>query len=447
MADTQKVGTFIYNLSSIWHKYGLDETRYTGCTLYIMCLKKMIEENTCRDPQYMGKIIELTKILYRPTSVDDIEILKSSVEIVEKVYDLQAGLLSEVFNPVRSQEEGWKKAFLEVVMMVSAIDVEEDGYIPYVESIAYLVGKNSRMGSDKVSSNAVADLLEIAADIKDGDKVLDGTIGYGYSVLKCLKSKKNICLLGVDINSDSIATAALSTILSDIKDYKFMQEDFTAMNSPVGIDKVVMDIPFGMKMGELMGYQSHRASKWMDTDICKETEALFIATAIDSLNDNGRIAVIVPKNFLFKQTKALSTFRKNLVKEGMVKAIVSLPPVYNSTMIKTALLVLQSGNRDVIFVDANDLIQRERRNDAVITNENKILLKSILDEKMEVENVSFLVDNEKLIEVGDWSINMYKQVDDIFEHRSIKEINDDLKKQYKRLAELNNQSLGIRLFN
>ena len=66
---------------------------------------------------------------------------------------------------------------------------------------------------------------------------------------------------------------------------------------------------------------------------------------------------------------------------------------------------------------------------------------------MEVENVSFLVDNEKLIEVGDWSINMYKQVDDIFEHRSIKEINDDLKKQYKRLAELNNQSLGIRLFN
>ena len=47
---------------------------------------------------------------------------------------------------------------------------EEDGYIPYVESIAYLVGKNSRMGSDKVSNNAVADLLEIAADIKDGDK-------------------------------------------------------------------------------------------------------------------------------------------------------------------------------------------------------------------------------------------------------------------------------------
>ena len=56
-------------------------------------------------------------------------------------------------------------------------------------------------------------------------------------MLKCFKVKKNICLLGVDINSDSIATAALSTILSDIKDYKFMQEDFTAMNSPVGIDK------------------------------------------------------------------------------------------------------------------------------------------------------------------------------------------------------------------
>ena len=40
MADTQKVGTFIYNLSSIWHKYGLDETRYTGVyTVYYVSKK------------------------------------------------------------------------------------------------------------------------------------------------------------------------------------------------------------------------------------------------------------------------------------------------------------------------------------------------------------------------------------------------------------------------
>lgn len=447
MADLQRVEKYLWDISNVWHKYGFNVSQYTGCSLYVMCLKKMIEENACEDPQYMGRIVELTKILYRPTNSDDIEVLRAGSEIVEKTYGIKEGLLAEVLAPFRSQEEIWKKAFIEAITITSDIVVDEDGYYPYVKALVYGSTAQGKVGSENVSSNAVADLLSLAANVKDGNRVLDGTVGYGYSAVKCMEGAKDISFTGVDISTYSIATAALYLVLSGVKDFELLNEDFTAMNAPVDMDRIVMDIPFGMKMGELMGYQLHRVNRWMDTDTCKESEALFIASALDSLSEDGRLVVIVPPNFLFKQTKALATFRRNLVKEGMLKAVVNLPSVYNSTSIKTVMLVFERGNEDVLFVEANDLISRERRNDAVISEENKALLQDILENKIAVDNISFLVPNSKVLEVGDWSIAKYQDNESAFESRSINEINAELEAHYKRLDELNTQSKSMKLFN
>lgn len=171
-----------------------------------------------------------------------------------------------------------------------------------------------------------------------------------------------------------------------------------------------------------------------------------MASALDAMEDNGRVVLIVPQGILFKQTKALSAFRKNLVKEGLLKAVVSLPPVYNSTMINTAMLILEHNNKDVLFVDGTSLVQRERRNDAYITDENKKKLSEILEGKKVVEGVSFIVSNAEVIETGDWSISKYIDVDEAIELRPISEINKELKQLYKRLDELNAESSNEKLF-
>ena len=175
----------------------------------------------------------------------------------------------------------------------------------------------------------------------------------------------------------------------------------------------------------------------MDSDSCKEMECLFMASALEALNEKGRFVTIVPQGILFKQTKALSSFRRNLIKKGMLKAVISLPSVYNSTSMNTTMLVFERNNKDVLFVDASSLISRERRNDAVITAENKEKLSNILEGKKEVEGISFLVPNEKVLEVGDWSIARYQNTVDGLELRSISEIKRELEQHYKRLDELN----------
>lgn len=448
MADYTKVEKYIWDIANIWHNAGMDGTQYVGSTLFIMCLKKMVEENACTNPDYMPSIVELTKVLYRPVSTEDIEVIRRASEILEETYHVKRGLLTDVLSSFRSEEEAWKKAFLGVVSATADIVADEDGYYPFATQLINIASKDARRNTaEKISSNAVADLLSIAANVQEGETVLDGTIGYGYSAINCIRGKKDVTIYGVDINTDSIQVATLYMILCGVH-FDVMQEDFTAMDSAYVADKVVMDIPFGMRaMNELAGYQLHRAKKWMESDSCKEMECLFMASALDAMEDKGRFVVIVPQGILFKQTKALSTFRKNLVKEGLLKAVVSLPPVYNSTMINTAMLVFEHNNEDVLFVDAATLVQRERRNDAYITEENKGRLRDILEEKKVVEGISFRIPNAKVLETGDWSISKYIDVDEIVELRPIAEINKELQQFYKRLDELNTESNSIKLFS
>ena len=448
MADSKNVEKYIWNIADSWRNAGMDWERYVGSTLYIMCLKKMVDENACKNPDYMSSIVKLTKVLYRPGATEDIEVFRRMSGVLEETYHVKSGLLNDILSSFRSEEDAWKKAFLRAVSVTADIVIDEDGYYPYAKQLINMASKNGgKTGGGYVSNNAVSDLLSIAANVQDGDTVLDGTIGYGYSAVNCVREKKNVTLYGIDINTDSVQVATLYMILSGVR-FNIMQEDFTEMGVVHSANKVVMDIPFGMRtMNELEGNQLYRVEKWMDTDSCKEMECLFMASALDAMTDKGRVVLIVPQGILFKQSKALSTFRRNLVKEGLLKAVVSLPPVYNSTMINTAMLIFEHNNENVLFVDGSSLIQRERRNDAYITEENKKKLGDIIEGKREVDGISFMVSNAEVIQNGDWSISKYIDINDEVEFRPISEINKELKQLYKRLDELNAEIYNEKLFS
>lgn len=131
--------------------------------------------------------VALTKVLYHPTSPSDIDIIRNASRVLEETYHAKEGLFTDVLSTYRSEEESWKKAFLDIVAATAEIEIDEDGYAPYVQQILYYASKDGRDKAEKISSNAVADLLSIGADIKDGDTVLDGAIGYGYSAMKCIQ--------------------------------------------------------------------------------------------------------------------------------------------------------------------------------------------------------------------------------------------------------------------
>lgn len=439
MRSDENITKAVSELLNRWINAGFIPSQNIGAMLYVMCLKKMIDENACMNPAYMGIILEITKIIYRPTSFEDIETLRKGAEVIEEAYSLERGLLNNVLNPSRYQEEHWKKTFLGVVALIS----EMESYGDIAEYLMYKI--SSEKGNEKVSSYTVARLLKIAANVKDGESVLDGTVGYGFSAIESIKGKDvNFC--GVDINVEAIQNTAMYLILSKNHKFTLMTEDFTSINTAGLHDKVIMDIPFGLKANELMGFQTVRVKNWMNDTACKEMECLFIAEGLDSLKDTGRMVAIVPQGFLFKQSKALTIFRENIVKRGMLKAVVTLPSVYNYTTINTTMLVLEKGNEDILFVDASKLIQRERRNEPVFTEENQGLLEDILENKKVIEDISFTVQKDDVLSIGDWSIARYKKTEHATTYRVVSEINRDLEECYSKLAGLHDANNKLSLF-
>ena len=411
---------------------------------YILALKKMIDENACTDPEDMAKIVDITKIMFRPSTIQDIDLLNAYSDVVEKTYGLQRGILDEVLHPAGYQAKSWERYLINLINTAMAMELDAEDYYPLAAAILRNVSeKTGRLTSMNVSSEAISRLLSIGADIHDGDVVLDGTVGYGYSAMKAINGKK-VSFYGMDISARAAQVAALYGILCGQNDCHIAIGDFTTNDMKVEADKVVMDIPLGIRSGEQFGSQLEKVKRWMDTDSCREGEAILIASAIDSLKKGGRLVAIVSSGFLFKQTKALVNFRRNLVKEGLLKAVISLPPVHDNANVASYMLIFEQGCKDVLFVDAEGFIQRERRGSAVVTEEGAEALKRILENKECITKVSFIVTNEVVMETGDWSINQYIDTTEEIHYRSVKDINEDLAKCMNRLNGLN--SVKYKLF-
>ncbi len=445
MTDKRDIMDIAYRLADEWHMNGYDINDSIGCILFVLVLWLLVENSENVKTEDANKVMALTKALYRPGQIENMEVFEESVELVEKVYGIRPGILADILKPVRYQEEGWKRSFKRTIdVLVEASLSEKEAFI----LAGYLLNASSktRLNSMFVSSTAVSDLLSLAADVKDGDRVLDGSVGCGYSALECILGK-NVTFTGVDIYIRSVAIASLYFVLAGRFGDEWFTEDFTAMDIAPNFDKVVMDIPFGMRTGNLVGYQTIKARNWMDTDNCREMDALFVASGLEALAEGGRMVTIVPQGFLFKQTKSMATLRETIVKKGMLKAVISLPSVYNSTSINTTMIILERGNEETLFVDASEFIQRERRGDAIITAENKEKLKDIINEKKQIEGISFLVTPEKLLEIGDWSYSRYVANDISQQYRSIAEIDKELDACSKSISELDKIIQGLPLFN
>ena len=100
-----------------------------------------------------------------------------------------------------------------------------------------------------------------------------------------------------------------------------------------------------------------------------------------------------------------------------------------------------------MFVDATKLIQRpQRRMEPEFTETNKWLLQDILEDRQEVSNISFLVKNEDILNVGEWTLGRYQKEDAKTTARTMLEIDAELEDCYKQLGELENRNRKLHLF-
>ena len=75
------------------------------------------------------------------------------------------------------------------------------------------------------------------------------------------------------------------------------------------------------------------------------------------------------------------------------------------------------------------------------------MLQEILEKKQVVEGISFVVSNDEVLNVGEWTITRFQKTESTTSFRSIEEINEELALCHNRLDELNEYNSKLVLFN
>ncbi|MEA5517260.1 N-6 DNA methylase, partial [Nodularia sp. UHCC 0506] len=145
----------------------------------------------------------------------------------------------------------------------------------------------------------------------------------------------------------------------------------------------------------------------------KNGDYAFLLHIVRSLQDNGKGAIILPHGVLFRGN-AEAEIRQNLLKKGIVKGIIGLPPnLFYGTGIPACIIVLDKGNtenRSAIFmIDASKgFVKDGNKNRLREQDIHKIV--DVFNKQLEVAKYSRLVPIEE-IAANDYNLNIPRYID------------------------------------
>lgn len=212
------------------------------------------------------------------------------------------------------------------------------------------------------------------------DEAYDPTCGSGGLLLQVLdearrlhgNEARGLAIFGQEINPETWAIARMNMLLHGASGAATVERGDT-LKEPKFIgsgglrrfDLVIANPPFSpknwghdwlKKSGDPFGRITHIPPK-------SHGEIAFVQHMVASLNDHGRMAVILPNGVFFRAGAELEV-RKDLVKADIIEAVVQLPKdMFYGAGIPACYLVVNKAKRPelnarVVFIDASECFER-----------------------------------------------------------------------------------------
>jgi len=255
----------------------------------------------------------------------------------------------------------------------------------YEYLIAYFASDAGKKAGEFYTPAPVSRLLARLVDPQPGDRICDPTCGSASLLMRVGQEVKNrhhtdnFSLYGQELNGGTFSLARMNMMLhgfdganikwgDTINDPQLLEND-TLMRFNV----CVANPPFSLdKWGAENAAGDRYKRFWRGVPPKSKGDFAFFSHMIQtSLPDVGRGGVILPHGVLFRGSSE-GHIRRQLLEEGLLEAIVSLPGnMFYGTGIPTAILLFrrQRATSDVLFIDASQCY-KETRNQNVITPEH-----------------------------------------------------------------------------
>ena len=329
------------------------------------------------------------------------------IELIEKS-EIDNNLLKECMKNTISQSKISDKNLQNIIANIQHIDLKNTSK-EFINVILDSESSVSKLGEDGKEPESIKKITTNILEIERGT-VYDGVCGNGDFLIEAsnLQRKDDIKLYGQEENLKRWMMAQINLRMNGITNFNIEYGD--TLKDPkfrdgLKLDKfdyVTMDIPFSMRPVTYEEIQEDLYGRYKYGVPSKNNlHYAFIQHAIASLKDNGKAAIVVPMGVLFREA-AEGKIRRNLVNDDIIEGIISLPPVYTTTSIPVAIMVLnkdknESMKEKIFFIKGEDLRTRDRRT-TVLSEEqiNKII--NLYTSKIEEEDFSRLVDTKEIAE-------------------------------------------------
>jgi type I restriction enzyme M protein len=228
-----------------------------------------------------------------------------------------------------------------------------------------------KKGGEFYTPNRVVRLLVNIIEPQEGMTVYDPTVGSGGMLIQSKQyveeqgqNGRNLALYGQDNNGTVWSICKMNMILHNITDAHVENEDtletpmFVEGNYIKQFDRVIANPPFSQNYSRTTMKFPQRFHHGFTPESGKKADLMFVQHMIASVKPGGKMATIMPHGVLFRGG-AEKAIRESILKEGIVEAIIGLPPnLFYGTSIPACVLVINKNRLEeqkgsVLFINAD----------------------------------------------------------------------------------------------
>ena len=274
-------------------------------------------------------------------------------------------------------------------------------------------------------SRVIAQVVGIGPDTRPDQTIYDPTCGSGSLLLKAADRAPNgrVTIYGQEMDNATWALARMNLILHGHPTADMWQGNTLAapyFKNPDGslrtFDFAVANPPFSHKawMNGLDPENDEFGRFEYGVPPTRNGDYAFLLHLIRSLRSSGKGAIILPHGVLFRGNRE-AAIRRNLVRRGLIKGIIGLPPnLFYGTGISACILVIdkeQAGARTGLFmVDASRGFRKDGPKNRLREQDIHRIV-DVFNRQAEVPRYSRLVPTDEIVSsANDYNLNISRYI-------------------------------------
>ena len=361
------------------------------------------------------------------------EKLQAAFNRIEESDELFNGLFADVdlySNRLGTGDQKQSATIAEVIKVLDGVDIiHMEGDVlgnAYEYLISQFASETGKKAGEFYTPHGPAQILcRIAISGQEGKKglqVYDPCMGSGSLMLSCRNYSKEpdyIKYYGQELMPSTYNLARMNMFLHGVlpENQHLRNGDTLDADWPTDeeteFDVVTMNPPYSANWSAAEGFKQDERFMDYGGKLAPKSKAdyAFLLHGFYHLKQTGTMAIVLPHGVLFRGA-AEGAIRETLLKNGSIYAVIGLPSnMFYNTSIPTCIVVLKKHRegRDVLFIDASKLYEKEKKQN-VMREKHIDRVLELYTARKPVDKVAYLASFED-IKANDYNLNIPRYVD------------------------------------